>query len=91
MRRLHAKLKSVLLSFVLLTVLTVGCTGGGSDDVPVTKMPEGTGKPLNTSSSLTPAQQAEADERRKSGEAAGANMARAAQEMKEAQARSGGK
>ncbi len=80
-----------LLPLTLLVFALLGCNGADKD-VATTKLPEGTGQALNPSGKpLSPEDQKNADLRNQAGQAAGDNMARAAQAMKEAQAKSGGK
>jgi len=80
-----------LLPLTVLAFIAIGCSGKDAD-VADTKMPEGTGKATNpTGKPLSTDDQKIADQRLQAGQAAGDNMARAAQQMKEAQAKSGGK
>jgi len=85
-------MKKALLPLALLALTLVGCKGTDDKDVATTKLPSGTGTALNpTGKPLSPEDQKNADLRNQAGQAAGANMARAAEQMKEAQAKSGGK
>jgi len=85
------ELRRFLLAFGVLALLACGCSKSQDNTVADTKLPSGTGQAINPSGKLTPDQQVAADQRNQAGQAAGQNMARAAQQMKEAQARSGGK